>query len=486
MRSERFHQPPHVLAASTQPAPDFAQDAQQIDTASLLQTLVRRYQKQKRTIPVNFRRLLPAINSTDRFTHLIHPYPAKLLAHIPFLFLSNDLLSRPGDLVLDPFCGSGTVLLEAQLANRCAYGVDANPLARLIAQVKTIPLDPAELRRLLNDVLRKVPSQPTKPQPDVVNLGHWFYPSTVRKLQCIREAIEAIGRGPAQDFLFVCFSVCVRKVSLADPRLSVPVRLKLGQYPENHPLQKKSDAHLRRLKRVNVCDVFAQVTQANIGRIESLAARKSTGWVKLLCSDARNLIDEFSLTGSRGEPMQNDSVQLIITSPPYPGAQKYIRSCSLSLGWLGLCNTSELRAYKGRTIGREEFSKSECELVPTTNIKAADKLLCSISQRSPIRAVIAATYLNEMRAALSEMHRVLKPGGCVVLVAANNQIAGHEFRTVDYLKTAAEQSGLSLIACFIDAIKSRGLMTKRNHTASVITREWVLMFTKGELPAWTR
>lgn len=109
----------------------------------------------------------------------------------------------------------------------------------------------------------------------------------------------------------------------------------------------------------------------------------------------------------------------------------------------------------------------------------------SIAKQSRIRAVIAATYLNEMRIALHEMYRVLKPGGSAIIVAANSRIAGKEFRTVDYLKTIAEQSGLSLTACFIDAIKSRGLMTKRNHTASVITREWVLMFTKGDLPEWS-
>jgi hypothetical protein len=57
---------------------------------------------------------------------------------------------------------------------------------------------------------------------------------------------------------------------------------------------------------------------------------------------------------------------------------------------------------------------------------------------------------------------------------------------VDYLKTIAEDCGLSLIACFIDAIRSRGLMTKRNHTANVITREWVLIFAKAERPEWTR
>ena len=463
-------------------------NTERIDSGPAVQALVRRYQQRKKPISVNFRRMFPSLNSADRFTHLIHPSPAKLLFHIPYLFLSNDLLSKPGDIVLDPFCGSGTVLLEAQLANRRAYGADSNPLARLIARVKTTHFDCAALKRALSNLTKRLPPEPAGDRPDVVNLDHWFYPRTIKQLQCLHEAIEQMKASSTRDFFLVCFSVCVRKVSLADPRLSVPVRLKLGQYPQDHPLKEKSDAYLRNLRRVCVSEVFDRVTRANIARVEKTQVSPPACDItsNILCSDARHLAHEYSVNGQCGKPLEDESVQLIITSPPYPGAQKYIRSSSLSLGWLRLCRQSDLRAYKADTIGREEFTKAECGRVPRTDILKADKMLVSIGKRSPIRAVIAATYLNEMRAAIREMCRVLKPGGHVILVAANNRISGKDFRTADYLRTIAEECGLSLSACFVDAIRSRGLMTKRNHTASVITREWVLMFTKGELPQWNR
>jgi DNA modification methylase len=462
---------------SAKPTPD--------DTAAILQKLIHRYQLHKRPVSVNFRRLLPSLNSADRFTHLIHPYPAKLLVHIPYFFLANNLLSKPGDVVLDPFCGSGTVLLEAQLANRHALGADANPLARLIARVKTQDFDAAGLRKTVKDLVGAIPVEPSGPYPDVVNLEHWFYPNTAKQLNCLREAIDKIKViSPVRDFLRVCFSVCVRKVSLADPRLSVPVRLKLGQYPENHPLREKSDAHLRHLRQARVSKIFSRIAESNISRIEKLqsdSAKRGSG--NIVCSDARNLVYEY-LNKEHDKPLDDNSVQLIITSPPYPGAQKYIRSSSLSLGWLRLCSSTNLRAYKALAIGREEFRKTEWERVQTTNIRGADKALADIRKRNPIRAMVAATYLNEMRAALVEMYRVLKPCGHIVLVAANNRIAGKEFRTVDYLRAIAQECGLVLTACFIDAIRSRGLMTKRNHTASMITREWVLVLTKGDLPEW--
>lgn len=482
--SSRLH---GTAGASATPGHDRPIETKRIDCGNLLQTLVDRYQRRKRPVSVNFRHLLPALNSVNRYNHLIHPYPAKLLVHIPYLFLANDLLTKPGDIVLDPFCGSGTVLVEAQLSNRRAYGADANPLARLIARVKTTPLAARAARHALTEILQRARRSPSGARPDVVNLDHWFYANTVKQLQCLREVLMRLRNPVIRDFFLVCFSVCVRKVSLADPRLSVPVRLRFGQYPEDHPLRAGSDAHLRRLRYVRVAQTFSEIVRVNIARMEKLKACASNmAPAEVICSDARHLAFEFSLNGRRNEPLPDESVQLVITSPPYPGAQKYIRSCSLSLGWLQLCPTADLRVCKSRIIGREELNKAECSKGLPTNIPKADKVLAAIRNKNPLRAMIATTYLNDMRLAIREMYRVLKPGGHLVLVAANNRISGKEFRTTDYLRAIAEECGLSLTACFIDAIRSRGLMTKRNHTASVITREWVLIFTKGGLPEWHR
>jgi len=156
------------------------------------------------------------------------------------------------------------------------------------------------------------------------------------------------------------------------------------------------------------------------------------------------------------------------------------------LGWLQLCPSADLRACKARIIGREEFTTAECARVLATDIPEAEKLLTAIRKRNPMRAKIAATYLHDMRVAIREMYRVLKPGGHAIIIAANNRVTGMEFCTVAYLQTIAEECGLFLTASFIDAIRSRGLMTKRNHTASVITREWVLIFSKGGVPEWSR
>lgn len=81
-----------------------------------LEGLMRNFRRTYRPVTVNFRRLVPWLRySAERASHSIHPYPAKVLVNIPHFFLANDILSGDGDTVLDPFCGSGTVLLEAIL-----------------------------------------------------------------------------------------------------------------------------------------------------------------------------------------------------------------------------------------------------------------------------------------------------------------------------------------------------------------------------------
>ena len=97
----------------------------------------RSYQNDGEPIAVNFRSLVPELSKLERYTHLIHSYPAKLLANIPFYFFATDELCPQEETVLDPFCGTGTVLLEAALSGRTALGADANPLAELITNVKT-------------------------------------------------------------------------------------------------------------------------------------------------------------------------------------------------------------------------------------------------------------------------------------------------------------------------------------------------------------
>lgn len=443
---------------------------------SLIGNWLSTYSNTKQPIEISFRKLAPELNKGDRFTHLIHSYPAKLLMHIPYIFLNNNILSKKGDLVLDPFCGSGTVLLESIIAGRNAVGSDSNPLARLISTVKTQRYNSDKLYSRLNNIVNNLNNIVELSKPRVPNIDYWFLPDTQRQLQVLLTSINAMEDGIYKDFFLVCFSNCVKKVSLADQKVSVPVKLNSNRYPANHPLHKKTKEHLEDLKKIKVIDKFKEIAENNIGRIISLGnSLLQENNASIISNDARKLTKSLK----SDTLLENESVDLIISSPPYAGAQKYIRASGLSLGWLNyLPNENSLKDLDDNNIGRENYKKSDYLNLSPTGVSEADELLEDIRKTNILRAHIAGNYLIEMREAFKETIRTLKPGGYFILVVGNNQVCGMEFRTQEYLKEIVEGLGLKLILQLIDDIRSYGLMTKRNKTANIITREWVLVFKK--------
>jgi hypothetical protein len=129
-------------------------------------------------------------------------------------------------------------------------------------------------------------------------------------------------------------------------------------------------------------------------------------------------------------------------------------------------------------IGREHFKASEYSNLLELGMPSADRMLEKLYRTNPLRAHIAATYLKEMRGALSEIERVLKPNGHLILVVADNSICGKSFPTHTFLSMLLKELGFELRLEMVDCIRSRGFITKRNSTANLITKEWVLVFRK--------
>src|SRR5260370_736985 len=126
--------------------------------------------------------------------------------------IANRLIqerSSVGDTVLDPFCGSGTVLTEALILGRNGVGSDINPLAHLIAKVKTTLIEPAELvkssTRLLQSIEDKFELRRTGEYhartPYFENIGHWFTKRVIEELAIVKEQVDAFYP-PKQESIF--------------------------------------------------------------------------------------------------------------------------------------------------------------------------------------------------------------------------------------------------------------------------------------------
>ena len=439
----------------------------------LAERFVKDYSAKNEPIAVSFRTLFSHLNKSDRYTHLIHSYPAKLIAHIPYFFLNNSYFSNTEDTVLDPFCGTGTVLLEANLAGRNAVGADSNPLARKIASAKTQKLDENILNKTLEIILNTAKQQQNVEIPNVRNRDFWFPIQTQIQLAKIHSAISDIIDNECKTFFEVCFSNCIKKVSYADPRIAVPVKLNPDRFEKDSEHHKKIKKRLSDLEIINVFEKFQMICTENIIRVKTLTCLSDNVSSKIISENAQVLttsVDELDL-------LPDNSIDMILTSPPYAGAQKYIRSSSLNLGWLGLTINEDLKSLDRKNIGRENYLSSELKKIKT-GITSADKLLEILFSKNKLRAYIVGNYLLEMKIALDEAIRVLKTGGYFVIVIGNNKVCDMEFNTQEYLTEYIQSRGLRLQFKLIDDIKSYGLMTKRNKTADIISREWILVFRK--------
>lgn len=436
--------------------------------------LLEQYQRRPRPIQEQFRDLVPDVSLPDRATHMLHPYPAKLLSHIPIFFLSAERFSTVGDLVLDPFCGSGTVLLESVLSGRVGIGADSNPFARVLTEAKVTEYQLPKLRRASAALLQRLSAadQRYSEIPEFPNRDYWFHPRVAKDLARLLAEVRRVRDVRHRRLFEVTFSVVARRLSLANPRLSVPVRLRPDTYPDDHWFGNQARRHLRYVQRPDALGDLAQTLELNLRRVEALEAnRHPLGLASVTSDDAREI------RGFDGRRLPDGAVRLVLTSPPYPGAQKYIRSSTFSIGWLGLGDGRSLRELEELSIGREHFRKAQYEEFESSGIATVDAVCKRIYRRDPQRAAIASSYVREMRDSLDEAVRVLAPDGHLVLVCGANRLGGETFDTPRYLREILEERGLRVILELRDTIHSRGLMTRRNVTAGRIDQEMVTVFS---------
>lgn len=462
----------------------------------LLDSLYSQYRTNPGGVSISFRELCSGwtwAKRSDVYTHLIHSYPAKMLAHIPIMFLSTEKYASRDDSILDVFAGSATVLLESivhPIFPRDAYGTEINPLARLIGKVKTTPLDPENVKRVASQVAESARNTCEETLPVYGKLDYWYSEKTQRKLGNLVWAVNNADTDvDTCDFLLVCLSVTTKKCSYADPDIPVPVRLKCKTPNREKPSIEKRNVLVRRLlAEIDSADpisLFSNVVNANVNRLHKLCSAlqgKSTK-ARIIGADAKSLQDvpmgpKGHLDQAQAKSVPDKSISLIITSPPYGAAQKYIRSTRLEMLWLGLATVEQVTALEKQSVGTETMRQSGLKELVGTGFRSIDEQLEKISKKDFSRACLESAYFRDMIAAIKEMNRVLRPDGTLVMVIGDNTACGMTVPNHLYLRLIAESVGFKQDLLIKDPVRSRGMMTKRHESAGMVTDDWVLVLRK--------
>lgn len=337
---------------------------------------------------------------TQRWTHGIHRYSGKFIPQIAARAI--ETLSRPGELVVDPYCGSGTTIVEAVRLGRRATGIDLNPLAVLIARVKTTPLkegslsaamqslsavvdawerEPHDISSMRCRMLEEVEADPRLRDPVFTK---WFQPQVLRDLIALRHGIERLAEAAVQDAALVAFSEVLRRSSNAH-----------SGYP-NVMFDKKTPPRNRPGRP------FLRVLERTFAAISTLSS-PGVDWAdgKILSGDAQAL------------PLGDASVDAIVSHPPYIGSVPYAEYGMLSLLWLG----ADHKALDGALTGGRRQRKD-----------------------------VVDRFRQGYAGMLAESYRVLRPGRRAFVMVGNPTVRGETIDLAEMTRSLASAVGFEVEA----------------------------------------
>ena len=413
------------------------------------------------------------------FTHGLHTYPAKFIPQIPRWSFKFSKL-QDNSVVLDPFVGCGTTMVEARINRINSYGIEINPLGRMLSEVKSTSIfedNPEAVytysKQLISQIKKDKQEISLDDNNEYFNLhenwSFWFPEELLGELIKIKLNImnyiphtltnvsddDLIG---LRQFYLVVLSTIIKKSSYFDEG-QIKVKRKIDKFYSGYP---------------NVIDLFSDaINKHQKGLITFIKNVKKDGiFAKVIGEDARNI------------ELDDSSIDLIITSPPYINAVDYPMAHKYNLFVLDLVNPSDYKNHCRKYIGMTERAvmAKDYQKIHLTGYNPIDNKINAIynkgSNTDKNRAFILYQYFSGMENAFKEFYRVLKSNKNFIIIVGNNNIRGEYIKTADYLTIIAASAGFKKINSFRHYYKNIRLKLTRNETAGKINYENILILRK--------
>jgi DNA modification methylase len=367
----------------------------------------------------------------------IHPFPARMAPELVWDELPSRSKKRLR--VLDPMAGSGTTLVTAKLRGHKAIGFDRDPLAVLIARSWLTSVKPDDVESKAAEVLHKarLRARYTKishAYPHAADdetkafVRYWFDRTNRVQLAALSRIISRMHDPVMRNLMWCAFSrlIITKKIGAS---LAMDV-----SHSRPHRKYKKAP--------VNAFDRF----ESAVNRIIK-SAPFSNG-------DGNYLSGSMGFADARKLPLSDNSVDMVITSPPYLNAIDYIRGHKFSLIWMGY-SLDNLRRIRSTNLGTETIAKAEINDTKTDRIMA---MMCPVGSLSNRNSGMLRRYVHDMRAVLSETKRVLRKGKKAVFVVGNCSLREVFIQNSKCIEGLAHELGMN-----INKVRSRPLPENRRY-----------------------
>ena len=378
------------------------------------------------------------IKDTSYVTHGYYTYPAKFIPQLAQRLIKEN--SSEGDIVIDPFMGSGTTVIEAIVNSRIGIGTDINEIANLLAKVKTTPIDnlilTEEYCKLEKDLTKRLNGQFANSLrnallkiPDNERIDYWFLPEQKEKLAIILPRILEIETVDVKDFFLVTFAQILKSSSIWLQKSVKPTR----------DLNKKI---------YNPIELFFAQSKKMI--------KKHGEFNKILKSEIRENIDVFrnvQCSDSRNLPCENEKATLIVTSPPYVTSYEYADLHQLPSLWFGFMK--ELPEFRQKFIGSSYKTRENIDL----KSKLANDIVNNLKNKKQNEV---KNYFADMLETFEETKRVLKSGGRACIVIGNTEFQGVKILNAEVFQQQFENIGFKTHDVIKREIPSKMLPSTRD------------------------
>ena len=444
------------------------------------------------------------------YTHGIHNYPAMMVCPI-----SRNIIKILKDIteinsLMDPFMGSGTVLVEGMLAGIAdVYGSDINPFAVYLSTVKTNRLDISELQKEVNELYDRIldryslysiqineadgvirfkydldltakdgwgkeapvylskyveDNQLDIAIPDFKNIGYWFKPKAILLLSLIKEEINRIANKDIRDFIFVAFSETIRFVSNRRNGEFKMFRMKASKVDEFNP---------------DVIKEFTAILNRNIEKMNSFIE---------VC-DEKDVQTKIHISDESAATLGNvpdESIDLVITSPPYGDSRTtvaYGEYSRLSLQWLDLYNLSkkEIMGIDKSLMGGIKYRNGFEYNIPSKTLRESLEI---IKDTDLERAGDVFSFYSDLRDSIKAIAQKTRSGGYQFWVVGNRTVKGELLKTDQIISEIAQSYQLEHLYTIDRNIINKVMPSQNSPTnevgkkASTMTNEHIVVLRK--------
>ena len=343
-----------------------------------------------------------------KYSHNYHRYPAKFIPPIAKKIILEG--SNEDEVICDLFGGCGTSLVQAKLLGRKSFGIDVNPVAKFITDVKVNAIEPNKLEIQYKKIEQRIRRKNKKfGNSDFIKhprLSYWFTDETFEKLFFIYNAILTCDDIKVRNFILCAFSHCLKNCSRW---LMKSIKPTIDKQKKNIDIEKTFFRHLNLMIKQNKT-YYGYLAGKNLLNIES----------KIYRQDCTKPINELI-----------DSVDLIISSPPYVTSYEYGDLHQLTLLWFG----SDKKNFKEWGEYIEDFAAFKSSFIGSQNSREESLAIGSGIGESIVRklkkldnplAKKVKVYFEKMNKAFNEMYQLLKEGKEANIIIGNTKLKGVE------------------------------------------------------------